>query len=117
MAWLAPRGNIACADLSRFSAVFRPRSVHGKPLRRAGKANTQTDCFAYNPIINCWHTSCSIEASPDPGAYLRGETLMFRQALLAAAFVGLAVTSPVHAQSSGAKPEVKLGFAKCAQCL
>jgi ABC-type nitrate/sulfonate/bicarbonate transport system substrate-binding protein len=42
---------------------------------------------------------------------------MFRQALLAAAFVGLAVTSPVHAQSSGAKPEVKLGFAKCAQCL
>lgn len=42
---------------------------------------------------------------------------MFRQALLAAAFAGLAVTLPVHAQSSGAKPEVKLGFAKCAQCL
>ncbi|VVD78949.1 ABC transporter substrate-binding component [Pandoraea communis] len=42
---------------------------------------------------------------------------MFRQALLVAAFVGLAITSPVHAQSSGAAPEVKLGFAKCAQCL
>ncbi|MDB5781816.1 ABC transporter substrate-binding protein [Caballeronia mineralivorans] len=42
---------------------------------------------------------------------------MFRHALLAAAFAGLALSSPVHAQGSGAKPEVKLGFAKCAQCL
>jgi ABC-type nitrate/sulfonate/bicarbonate transport system substrate-binding protein len=42
---------------------------------------------------------------------------MLRHALLAAAFAGLTLTSPVRAQDSGAKPEVKLGFAKCAQCL
>ncbi|MGF6971149.1 ABC-type nitrate/sulfonate/bicarbonate transport system substrate-binding protein [Paraburkholderia sp. WC7.3g] len=42
---------------------------------------------------------------------------MFRRALVVAAFIGLTVNSQVHAESSTSKPEVKLGFAKCAQCL
>jgi ABC-type nitrate/sulfonate/bicarbonate transport system substrate-binding protein len=42
---------------------------------------------------------------------------MFRRALLAAALVGLTAASQAHADSSTSKPEVKLGFAKCAQCL